>query len=91
MTKTTGGDTMTGATLITDEQVFTLNAARTVLARISKDAHMEHDSQVSGMLYAQAENAGDALFRLLVWYHTHADGDLSKEQLHNTVSDADAA
>jgi hypothetical protein len=79
---------MTDATLITDEQVATINEARTALAKIAKAAHHDHDSQASGMVYAQASAAEDALFRLLVWFDVHADGGLSKAQFHNEQADA---
>jgi hypothetical protein len=82
---------MTGSTLITAEQVATINEARTVLERIAKGAHMDHDSQASGMIYAQADSAADALFRLLVWFDSYAAGGLSKAQLHNEAGRADAA
>ena len=35
----------------------TINAARAVLRAIAHGAHMEHDSQVSGMVFARAEAA----------------------------------
>jgi peptide methionine sulfoxide reductase MsrB len=74
---------MSDATLITAEQVETINAARTALKAIADDAHMGHTSQASGMIYALASVAGDDLFQLLNWYDSHCAGDLSAEQVHN--------
>jgi hypothetical protein len=74
---------MTDSTLITAEQVATINEARTVLTAIARNAHMQHESQASGMIFARAEAAEADLFQLLNWFHSYAHGDLSHAQLHN--------
>jgi hypothetical protein len=74
---------MTDAPLITDEQVATINEARSVLEAIAKSAHMDHDSQASGMIFARASAAEHDLFQLLNWYDSYAHGGLSKAQIHN--------
>jgi hypothetical protein len=74
---------MADSTLITAEQVATINEARTVLTAIARSAHMEHSSQASGMIFARAEAAEADLFQLLNGFHSYADGDVSHAQLHN--------
>lgn len=78
-----GGDGMTDSTLITAEQVATINAARTVLNAIGDNARLEHDTQASGMIYARAEVAEAALFQLLNWVSAYGHAGLSEAQLHN--------
>jgi hypothetical protein len=74
---------MTDSTLITAEQVATLNAARTALGTIADTAHLDNDSQASGMIFAMASVAEHDLFQLLNWYDSYAHGGLSKAQIHN--------
>jgi hypothetical protein len=69
--------------LITTEQVAVINRARRVLAEIAQDAYESNDSQASGMIYARAEVAREALFALLNWFNSYAGGELSTAQLHN--------
>jgi hypothetical protein len=78
---------MTDATLITAEQVATINAARTVLEAIAANAYGEHDTQVSGMIYARAAHAAADLFSLLNWVNAYGHAELSKAQLHNEAGD----
>lgn len=81
---------MTDAPLITAEQVATINEARTVLAAIAGSAHIDHDSQASGMIFARASVAANDLFMLLVWASTYGHEPLTKAQIHNDAAD-DAA
>jgi hypothetical protein len=73
---------MNDSTLITAEQVATINAARAVLATIAHDAHMKHESQVSGMIFARAEAAEQELFQLLNWFNAYGHAGLTDTQLH---------
>jgi hypothetical protein len=82
---------MTDSTLITAEQVATINEARTVLEAIAENAHMEHESQASGMIFARASAAANDLFLLLVWSSTYGHAELSKAQLHNAAGREAAA
>jgi hypothetical protein len=74
---------MTGLTLITDEQVATINAARTALEAIADAAHLKNDSQASGMIFAMAAAAEGDLFQLLNWYSAYAHANLTAAQIHN--------
>lgn len=70
---------------ITPEDVATLNAARTVLDRIARDFYYEAGTQASGVIFASADDASDAIFSLLNRANSHGGFSLTDDELHNKV------
>ena len=68
---------------ITPEDIETLNAARTVLDRISHDFYYNADTQASGSIFARAEAASDAVFSLLNYAHSLGVFEITGDALHN--------
>lgn len=82
--------------VVTDEQVATLNAARSALDAIAvscaragfaaEDGRRPHafpSAMTYGSVRALALEAADSLFRVLNWTNSHGLRDLTAAQLHN--------
>ena len=88
-------DTIAAAELLTDEQIATLNEARTILkeygARASRASwtaptnpgFAQPTDADYGRIDALAAAADDGIFTLLNWTHSYHVRPLTEEQLHN--------
>jgi hypothetical protein len=71
------------ALVITDDELFAINAARDALCDLAHRAHVDHDTQASGMVFCAATLAEDALFDVLNIARSHARIPVPTDVLHN--------
>lgn len=68
------------ARIVSDEDLATLNAARTILNTLAKEAP---HTWSGGVLYAIFDTAEDAVFQAINVAHNYGGQPMTYEQLHN--------